>query len=109
MRPPSDWSPRTQTGAGYDLSVGEGRRVWQECLAAAALDAEQLGAPARAPSTGQRYGAPTLHRPRLGQGIFRVQVLDAYGRACAVTGEPDDDTVGHGIAFTRPDVSTTRW
>jgi putative restriction endonuclease len=34
-----------------------------------------------------RYGAPTLHTPRLGQGIFRVQVLDAYGRACAVTGE----------------------
>lgn len=28
-----------------------------------------------------------MHRPRLGQGIFRVQVLDAYGRACAVTGE----------------------
>lgn len=26
-------------------------------------------------------------RPRLGQGIFRVSVLEAYGRACAVTGE----------------------
>jgi len=39
------------------------------------------------PEDRQRYGAPVLHRPRLGQGIFRVQVLDAYGRACAVTGE----------------------
>lgn len=28
-----------------------------------------------------------LHSPRLGQGIFRVSVLDAYGRACAVTTE----------------------
>ena len=28
-----------------------------------------------------------LHTPRLGQGIFRVRVLDAYGRACAVTQE----------------------
>ena len=37
--------------------------------------------------TGPRYGAPSIHRPRLGQGIFRVQVLDAYDRACAVTGE----------------------
>lgn len=36
---------------------------------------------------GPRYGTPTLRAPRLGQGIFRVQVLDAYGRACAVTGE----------------------
>jgi putative restriction endonuclease len=34
-----------------------------------------------------RYGTPTLLRPRLGQGIFRVQVLDAYDRACAVTHE----------------------
>ena len=34
-----------------------------------------------------RHGAAVLHTPRLGQGIFRVQVLDAYGRACAVTGE----------------------
>ncbi len=87
VRPPRDWSPRTQTGATYDLSVGEGRRVWQECLAAAALDAQQLGAPAPAPSAGARYGTPTLHKPRLGQGIFRVKVLDTYGRACAVTGE----------------------
>lgn len=36
---------------------------------------------------GPRFGAPTVHVPRLGQGIFRVQVLDAYGRACAVTEE----------------------
>jgi putative restriction endonuclease len=25
--------------------------------------------------------------PRLGQGTFRIAVTDAYGRACAVTGE----------------------
>ena len=44
--------------------------------------------PPAAPVEDQaRYGEPILHRPRLGQGIFRVQVLDAYGRACAVTGE----------------------
>lgn len=34
-----------------------------------------------------RYGKPALRAPRLGQGIFRVKVLDAYGRACAVTQE----------------------
>lgn len=34
-----------------------------------------------------RFGAPVVYRPRLGQGIFRVQVLDEYSRACAVTGE----------------------
>jgi putative restriction endonuclease len=87
VRPPSTWSPRTQTGAGYDLLVGEGRRIWQECLAAAALDAGQLSTPTPPVPAGDRYGAPALHRPRLGQGIFRVQVLDAYDFACAVTGE----------------------
>jgi putative restriction endonuclease len=34
-----------------------------------------------------RYGTPQLVQPRLGQGIFRVAVMDAYSRACAVTQE----------------------
>jgi putative restriction endonuclease len=34
-----------------------------------------------------RYGEPTLIRPRLGQGAFRVSVTDVYRRRCAVTGE----------------------
>ena len=34
-----------------------------------------------------RYGDPRLIQPRLGQATFRIAVLDAYGRACAVTGE----------------------
>lgn len=82
VKPPADWKVRSQTGMGYDLSQGEGRRVWQECLARAAA-AEQPAVPQPA----ARYGPATLHTPRLGQGIFRVQVLDAYGRACTVTGE----------------------
>jgi len=34
-----------------------------------------------------RYGEPTLIRPRLGQGAFRLLVTDLYSRRCAVTGE----------------------
>jgi putative restriction endonuclease len=33
-----------------------------------------------------RYGEPTLIKPRLGQGAFRVAVTDAYRRTCAVSG-----------------------
>lgn len=80
---PSDWKPRTVAGARYDLSKGEGLRVWGECLERAAPPGEPLPAL----EGTERYGAPVLHAPRLGQGIFRVQVLDAYGRACAVTQE----------------------
>lgn len=83
--PPRDWSPRIQTGARWDLDTGEGARVWRECLARSMLKAEVLHTRER--TDHDRFGAPVLHRPRLGQGIFRVQVLDAYGRACAVTGE----------------------
>ena len=80
---PSNWSPRTQTGAGYDLSHGEGLRIWHACL----VRTRPVGNPFVARESAARYGTPTLHVPRLGQGIFRVKVLDAYGRACAVTEE----------------------
>lgn len=81
---PDDWSPRTQTGAKYSLDAGEGQRIWHEALGLASLPAAWTPLDRAA---SPRYGAPILHRPRLGQGIFRVQVLDAYGRACAVTQE----------------------
>ena len=34
-----------------------------------------------------RYGEPTLVRPRLGQGAFRILVTDNYHRTCAITRE----------------------
>jgi putative restriction endonuclease len=82
---PKDWSREIVQGKTYDLTLGEGRRVWDECrqrIAARAVNVEG----ARALSAA-RYGDPVFVRPRLGQGTFRVEVTDAYGRACAVTGE----------------------
>lgn len=78
--PPNTWSPRIQTGLTIDLNAGEGARIWQDCLSRSSVSHTTDATP-------PRFGSPVLHRPRLGQGIFRVQVLDAYGRACAVTGE----------------------
>jgi putative restriction endonuclease len=86
---PSDWRVRTQRPTRYDLSTGEGRRVWEACRMAASDLAESTavaGFP-RVREQGERYGAPRLVEPRLGQATFRVAVLDAYGRACAVTEE----------------------
>lgn len=87
IRPPADWSPRTQTGARCALSHGEGLRIWLECQERAAPRASAPPGVLIAREPVARYGAPILHLPRLGQGIFRVQVLDAYERACAITGE----------------------
>jgi len=81
---PSDWSPEIVRGKTYDLTSGEGRRIWEECqrrIAGKVRSALVTGEPL------SRYGEPMLVQPRLGQGIFRVEVMDAYGRACAVTRE----------------------
>jgi putative restriction endonuclease len=49
---------------------------------------ERTFSPARnAQANCNKSRSSVLVRPRLGQGAFRVAVTDAYGRACAVTGE----------------------
>jgi putative restriction endonuclease len=86
---PTNWQPRTQTAMKYDLAAGEGRRVWEACLAAAARTRTDI-TPSELLLTverGPRYGEPRVVKPRLGQATFRIAVLDAYGRGCAVTEE----------------------
>ena len=87
IRGPDDWADPIVTGKYYDLESGEGARIWRECrdrLMSQAAVAEGKR-PLIPPS--ERYGEPGLVRRRLGQGIFRLAVTDAYGRACAVTDE----------------------
>lgn len=94
VEPPSDWA-RTgiQVGKRYDLEVGEGRRIREQCLERAArhLDRWNVDVPDVPASIvaedAARYGSPTLVRPRLGQGLFRLAVRDAYHGACAITRE----------------------
>lgn len=86
---PSSWPVRTVSSKSYDLTTGEGRRIWAQCQerlgALPEVTAHQL--PEVAGPTTPRYGSPQLIVPRLGQGTFRVGVTDAYGRACAATDE----------------------
>jgi putative restriction endonuclease len=78
-------------GAGYDLTAGEGRRMWEACLERVESHRVAVAAEPEAPlalvTEGPRYGSPQLVLPRLGQGTFRVAVTQAYERACAVTHE----------------------
>jgi len=88
---PANWIPappsfakHTGRGKGYDLRSGEGRALWDAVLGARAAQHQPVHDPE---GVGEIFGAPTLFRPRLGPGAFRVAVTDAYGRRCAVTGE----------------------
>jgi putative restriction endonuclease len=95
---PHDWRANVPPGLPYDLSAGEGRRVWLECLERAATRPPFVGLAVTQPAQPQAdrisdrpitsgYGSPGMFRPRLGQRSFRVAVLDSYGRRCAVTNE----------------------
>jgi putative restriction endonuclease len=85
---PGDWPARSLRATRYDLSQGEGRRVWEACLARVQPTSPMAWTEAgdeQVPAS--QYGAPQVVFPRLGQGTFRIAVTDAYGRACAVTRE----------------------
>ena len=85
---PVDWGRQTVQGATYDLTEGEGKRVWQAVVALVPLAALGPAASTLPEIAAEaRYGAPTVVLPRLGQGTFRVLVTDIYDRRCAVTGE----------------------
>ncbi len=87
VMPPKDWHENIVQGKSYDLSMGEGSRVWRECQARG-IGLTVAADRARTPvAPGARYGDYVLVKPRLGQGIFRASVIAAYGRACAITSE----------------------
>ena len=83
---PSDWSANIVRGRVEDLSTGEGRRMWNDCLDRAA--AQSSAAPwVEDVIAARRAGKPVVVIPRLGQASFRLAVLEAYGNQCAVTTE----------------------
>ncbi len=78
---PESWSRNIVSFKTYSTDSDDGRRLWEWAHGA-------ISSPLRGfAEEGSRYGEPTLIRPRLGQGAFRVAVTDAYQRRCAVTGE----------------------
>jgi putative restriction endonuclease len=83
---PHSFNPQNLSGSIIDLDLPEGRHLWATCL-------EQASSTPRMPGwipeavERQRHGQPQIVIPRLGQGSFRLAVMEAYGGGCAVTGE----------------------
>lgn len=88
---PSDFSLNIVQGKGYDSEDGAtGRDVWKavtERLTMRSVADRDPGPATVAAVEGARYGQPVTVEPRLGQGIFRAIVTEAYDRRCAITGE----------------------
>jgi len=80
--PPPDWPLNTVGGKRYSTDTAEGMKLWEELTSRSTLPAG-LGFSEPRPM----FGEPVLVRPRLGQGGFRVSVIQAYERRCVVTGE----------------------
>lgn len=78
---PPSWAANIVSFKTYNTETADGLALWDSVEAR--LDMLQTPGV----SEGDRFGAPQLIRPRLGQGAFRVLVTDVYGRKCAVTGE----------------------
>ncbi|TCR71820.1 hypothetical protein [Rhizobium sp. BK376] len=81
---PESWSPNIVTGKGFNAKEGDGQYLWS-----AVTDRLNSVPEIRntEPIMAERFGNPTLIKPRLGQGAFRLTITDNYERRCAVSGE----------------------
>ena len=87
---PDDFKLNTVAGKGYDSETGTGRELWEgvsERLKRSSASILEDGTATVAAIESNGYGKPQIVYPRLGQGLFRVLVTDAYDRRCAITGE----------------------
>lgn len=81
------WGRSTQGYKTYDLAKGPGELLAELLRVAQAATVPELGAEFT-PFADDTRGAQLGVNPRReGQGTFRVRLLDAYERRCAVTGE----------------------
>ena len=83
---PQSWAPNIVQGKSYDTQTTVGRSIW-EAIQKARAGTPRVAEPSTDDTMPNRFGAEYLARGRLGQGAFRVLVIDAYERRCAVTGE----------------------
>lgn len=94
VQTPDDWQRNIVRGKLYDTDSDLGAHLWDQVVAALA-DPRAVMGPATASTPvglldghGSREAGPKyLTTARLGQGAFRLGVLDAYQLRCAVTGE----------------------
>ena len=90
FRAPEGYPVNAVSGKSYgdgDPEAAWLHRAVEKRLPWGAFDGPEAEQPFPGMAEGPRTGVPQLVLPRLGQGSFRVTVIDRYQRRCAVTGE----------------------
>lgn len=87
---PSNWSPSIVQGKAYSTQDEIGLHVWRQTeevlnryLATAPYKTNSFAVAEEIP----QYGNPIFRKVRIGQGAFRLSIIDAYNKRCAITGE----------------------
>lgn len=90
---PSSWGKSIVVGKTYLTSESNGLHLWERIQEATeALNRAHISHTKMLSDTkldfrheGPKFGEPTLIKPRLGQGAFRLGVIEAYQRQCALS------------------------
>lgn len=87
---PEDWSTNIVQGKTYTTNSAIGLALWRrvESLVNNYLDETPLVSTLTVVADDRsEYGNSILRKVRIGQGAFRLSVIDAYQKRCAITGE----------------------
>jgi len=82
---PPSWARNIVQGKTYPFTGEEGRALW--AAVQERIERRRAWGAAEVADDSPMFGDPTLIRPRLGQGTFRVLITDNFDRRCAATGE----------------------
>ncbi len=93
---PRDFKKSIVQGKSYDSSTPAGRALWE----AVRLRLQAVTPGEEADAQADMFGEPVLIHPRMGPGAWRVLVIEAYRRRCALTG--DRALPALEAAFIRP-------
>jgi len=89
---PENWSKSIVQGKGYDSGEVIGGRIWKEVSEkllkySSAKGEEQMNDEAVINNPMSPDFAFALQKIRLGQGAFRIEVMNKYNRRCSISGE----------------------
>ncbi len=82
---PESWAINIVSFKTYDAETGDGLMLWEAMQGR--IERNRFALADEPAASTERFGAPHLIHPRLGQGAFRILVTDNYQRRCVITGE----------------------